>query len=938
MAKNEAKIKFTAETGSFNDSIKKANDEMSQLRSELKLNETQMKTTGASVAALENKQKLLTKQLETSQSKTEALNSKIDKAVELFGENSTEVNKLRTQLNNAQIAEEKIKQAINACNLELEEQIRAAKESESATTKLTSTINAQQSTLQKMKKEYVEAVLQYGEASDEAKNLERAISDLSGELKSNQTALSKASKKANDLDQSLDDVDKSADEAGDGFTIMGGAIAGMAANAMTSAITKISEMLSYLKELPAATMALRQDMATLTTSFDKANFSTDTAKNTWKELYAVFGDDATAVEAANHISRMSKNQEDLNDWVKISTGLYATYQDAINPAAIAESAKETANIGKVTGQFADTLNWSSEAATMFAKYMSEDVTTAEDAFNVALSECANEQERQALITDTLTKLYGGAADTYRDTASAQMTAKEATAEQMLAETNLATAIEPVTTEFTKLKTELMQDVVPAVEKVSNVMLDALDWAQEHPVAMKVIAATLGVVAAAMTALTLVVIGWTVAQWALNAAVLANPITWIIVGIVAAIAAIVAIIIVVIEYWDEIVAAVKKAASAITGALESAWNWIVNLFKSIVGWIDANVIQPIIAYYTFMFNLIKTVFTTTIDWIKNAFLSVWNWIKSTPIFQFFSDLFSSIWATIQSTISVIVTLITGTWEAIKAVWGIVSTWFNEKVVQPVSKFFSALWDGVKDRATNTWNGIKSVFSKVSSWFKTTVVEPVSSFFPNMWNKLKSGATSAWNGVKSVFSKVASFFGEKFGQAWERVKNIFSTGGKIFSGIKEGIESAFKRIVNAIISGINKVVSVPFNAINDALTKIKNVSIAGITPFSGLSTISVPQIPLLADGGILTRATLNIAGEAGPEAIIPIDKLEGYIAGAIEKIMQMNNIQALAAAVEELASRPIELNINGRQFALATASDGDSVNGLRSSFKSRGLVLE
>ena len=124
----------------------------------------------------------------------------------------------------------------------------------------------------------------------------------------------------------------------------------------------------------------------------------------------------------------------------------------------------------------------------------------------------------------------------------------------------------------------------------------------------------------------------------------------------------------------------------------------------------------------------------------------------------------------------------------------------------------------------------------------------------------------------------------------------------------------------------------------MSKIRSVSIANVTPFSSLPSISIPKIPLLADGGILTRATLNIAGEAGPEAIIPLDKLEGYIAGAIEKTMQMNNIQALANAVEDLANRPIELNINGRQFALATASDSDSVNGLRSSFKSRGLVLE
>ena len=76
MAKNEAKIKFTAETGEFNNAIKQANDEMSELRAELKLNETQMKSTGASVESLEKQHSLLESQLKASQSKTEALTAK----------------------------------------------------------------------------------------------------------------------------------------------------------------------------------------------------------------------------------------------------------------------------------------------------------------------------------------------------------------------------------------------------------------------------------------------------------------------------------------------------------------------------------------------------------------------------------------------------------------------------------------------------------------------------------------------------------------------------------------------------------------------------------------------------------------------------------------------------------------------------------------------
>ena len=124
MAKSNrtAKITFNAETGKFNDAIKKSNDEIGKLTAELKLNATQMKGVGASVEALEEKHGLLEKQLKASQDKTEALTQKLNSAKSIFGENSSEVIKLERQLANAQNAEEKLKQAINACNNVIEEQ------------------------------------------------------------------------------------------------------------------------------------------------------------------------------------------------------------------------------------------------------------------------------------------------------------------------------------------------------------------------------------------------------------------------------------------------------------------------------------------------------------------------------------------------------------------------------------------------------------------------------------------------------------------------------------------------------------------------------------------------------------------------------------------------------------------------------------------------
>lgn len=578
MAKNEAKIRFVAETGEFNEEIKKSCNTMSELRAELKLNEQKMKTSEDAIGGLENKHRILSEQLEASKDKTEALSQKLNKAIEIYGEDSAEVSKLRTQLINAQAAEERIAQAIEQCNTELEDQKTAAAQAESATGKLTDTIRRQQSELEGLKKDYTEAVLQYGETSDKAKELESAISDLSLELKHNKDALSNAKSKADELDAGFKNAGDGAEKAGGGFTVFKGIVSDLASNAIQKAIGKLSEFIGYLKDLPTETRELRQDFATLTTSFEGMGYSTEVATETWKKLYAVFGEDDRAVETANHISKIARNQEELSQWVTITTGIWGTYQDSLPVEGLAEAANETIKTGQVTGVLADALNWSSEAAQMFAGYMSEDVTTAEDAFNAALAECTTEQERQQLITETLTTLYGDAAETYRDTAGAQMEAKEATADNIAVEAELAEMIEPVTTEFTELKTELLESVAPAIETVSNLMLDALEWAREHPVAIQVLAGVLGTLVVAFSGLAIGLGVYAVAQWIANSALAAflAPILLIIAGI----AAVVAVVILVIKYWDQLKQACSDCWEGIKETCETAIEGVKGFFDGL----------------------------------------------------------------------------------------------------------------------------------------------------------------------------------------------------------------------------------------------------------------------------------------------------------------------------------------------------------------------
>ena len=935
MAKNEAKIKFTAETGEFNDSIKKSNNQMSELRAELKLNEAQMKTTGTTVEGLEQKHKILSNQLKASQDKTEALNQKVNKAVEIYGENSEEVSKLRTQLLNAQTAEEKITQSIQACNDELEAQKKATQEAGNAHESLSDKIKRQQSELDGLKREYTELVASGKEATDEAKDLARSIEELSDDLNDSKKAFSDASDKADELDKSLDKVEDSAESAGDGFTILKGTIADLASSAIQGAIGKLSEFMGYLADLPSATMELRQDMSTLTTAFDNVGLSTETAQSTWKELYAVFGEDDRAVETANNIARMADSQEELNDWVTITTGIWGTYQDSLPVEGLAEASAETAKTGKVTGGLADALNWSTEASKMFAKYMSDDVVTAEDAFNVALSECTTEQERQALITDTLKKLYGDSAETYRETAGAQMEAKEATAEQILAEANLATAIEPVTTKFNELKTELLTGIQPAVEKVTGVMMDALDWMKEHPVAMKVIVAVVGTLATAFTGLAIALGIYATAQMIANLAI--APFILPILGIVAGITALVAVIVLVISYWDEIVVAVKNAVASISTALQSAWDWITALFSSLATWVDTNVIQPVVAFFQDLWTKIKEIWNTIVNVVQVAFMLIGSIISGAV--QIITLPFMFIWENCK-------TYVFDAWN-----------WIKDKVttgINAVKDVMSKVMNSIKTAFSKVWNSIKTALTPILTAIKTgisTAWNNVKTTTSSIFNSVKSVVSSVWNGIKSTVSGIASNVKSSVSTAWNGIKsttsNVFqscySTVSNIFGKIKSKISETINGAKDAVKSAIDKIKG--FFNFSWSLPKLKlpHFSISG--SFS-LNPPSVPKFSIswYKDGAIFTKPTLfntpygmKGVGEAGAEAVLPIDRLEGYIENAIEKTMQVANVQALADAIADLANRPIMLNVNGRNFATATANDTDSVNGLRTTFKNRGLVL-
>ena len=321
----------------------------------------------------------------------------------------------------------------------------------------------------------------------------------------------------------------------------------------------------------------------------------------------------------------------------------------------------------------------------------------------------------------------------------------------------------------------------------------------------------------------------------------------------------------------------------------------------------NILTPLMPVLNAIIEKVGPLLATAFEWLGEAIGKVINWIKDN-------------WSWIENVLIILgsvvaaILLIEGAIAAYNAILVIhaavvaIATSPYTLVVLAIAAVIAAVilcikyWDEIVVALKKAWDKIKEIWGIVAGWFNDKVIKPVKKFFSGMWDGLKNGAKNAWEGVKSVFSKVGSFFSDTFSKAWQKVKNVFSAGGQVFAGIKDGIINGFKVVVNAIIRGINSVVGAPFKGLNSVLDKISGVSIAGVKPFSFITwRASIPEIPQLATGGITNGSTLAMIGERGREAVLPLENNTEWMD------MLAQRITALMGD-----GTPIYLTVDGKVF--------------------------
>lgn len=358
-------------------------------------------------------------------------------------------------------------------------------------------------------------------------------------------------------------------------------------------------------------------------------------------------------------------------------------------------------------------------------------------------------------------------------------------------------------------------------------------------------------------------------------------------------------------WEGFKQIISNALDAISSTIQNIWNAIVAFL--------APILQGIADTFTSIWNSILTAVQTATNTISNVLQTVWNAIVGflTPILQGIRDTFTNSWNAIQNTVKTIVT----------AIQTFLQTTWNT-----ITSLIRTAMNTIHNVIQTVWNTIKSVVQ--------SVLNTIQSIVSSVWNTVKGVTTSVWNGISSA------------------VSNAINTVKNVISGGLNAAHNTVSNIFNSIRNTISNIMNGAANVVSGAISRIKgffNFSwslphLAMPHPYiSGSFSLNPPSVPSFginwyAKGGILTEPTLfslnpktgraSVGGEAGDEAVAPIDTLLTYIrtavgeqnsdlAGKLDALIEL--LQQYFSAILDNMQRGIVLDSGALVGELAPAMD-------------------
>lgn len=509
-------------------------------------------------------------------------------------------------------------------------------------------------------------------------------------------------------------------------------------------------------------------MGKLDTAFVTNGHSSEAAKRTYSDLNSVLGDSGQAVEAANHLALLTNNEQDLQTWTDICTGVYATFGASLPIEGLTEAANETAKVGEVTGPLADALNWAG---------------ISEDSFNDKLAACSNEQERQKLIMETLNGTYSKASEQYKKTNKDVIAAEKAQEKLTDAFAELGRIGEPILTLIKTKVADMVAAAIPHLARFINKIKDAAKWIKDNAEKVKLWSGVIAIAIATVGGFVLV-LAWagimqkaanalkivTLAMKALNVAMRANVIGLIVTAILGLVAAFIYLwknCDSFRNFWIGLWKIIQSAAKAAWKAISKAWEGVGKWFKS-------------------KFEQVQKAGKSAMDSVK----------------KWFSDALKAI----KKAWSAVVGFFKGIWKGIQSAFSATGSWFS-KIFRSAWNGVKSVWNGARSFFSGIWSGIRGIFGSVGSWFR---------------GKFQA----AWSSIRSVFSGWGSFFGG----LWTKIKSKFSSiGSALGKAMGDSVKSGLNKVLSTIEKTINKGIGLINKAINLA-NKLPGINVGNVPTLS------------------------------------------------------------------------------------------------------------